>query len=296
MAGRPDTWELRVFVGRSSEGKVRHKQKTFKGSRRDAERALARMVADQDASPLPAPEFPTKWGPTTTVNEAIAGWKENGWDDLSPKTAMDYECIWNRHIRNTIGKRRIATLSTYEVEKFFRRLKADGAGQHTVRMVRVVLNRACRLARKWSDGSLHNPVADSDLPRWKPSDGAKKEPVRSPTQDEVGSLLRSAEDEDLRIQAYMRAVAASGMRRGEACGLRWSDIDWDSGKIVIDESVKAATGGANVGETKTSDSLRTFHLDADTVTCLRNLWTDQAKLAMLASAELLPDAFVFSFQ
>lgn len=29
-----------------------------------------------------------------------------------------------------------------------------------------MLHRACRLARKWSNGSLLNPVADTELPEW----------------------------------------------------------------------------------------------------------------------------------
>ncbi len=45
------------------------------------------------------PEEPVAWGPTTTVNDAIAAWREHGWEDLSPKTAGRYESWWENHIR-----------------------------------------------------------------------------------------------------------------------------------------------------------------------------------------------------
>ena len=102
----------------------------------------------QDFEPqIPAESDTLAWNQTTTVNDAIAGWKHNGWDDLSPVTARRYENVWKVHIEKTIGKRRIASLTPYEVERYFRKLKAEGAGRETVRYVRSTLNRACRLAR-----------------------------------------------------------------------------------------------------------------------------------------------------
>ena len=94
-----DVWELRVYVGRDSQGRVRHLHRTFQGSRRAAERELARLVTAQDSKPEPVPEEPTRWGPTTTVNDAIEAWRANGWEDLSPKTRRDYVSTWERYIK-----------------------------------------------------------------------------------------------------------------------------------------------------------------------------------------------------
>jgi hypothetical protein len=73
-----DVWELRVFVGRDSQGRVRHMQRSFRGSRRAAEEELAKLVAEQANEPVAAPEEPIRWGPTTTVNDAIATWRRDG--------------------------------------------------------------------------------------------------------------------------------------------------------------------------------------------------------------------------
>ena len=143
-------WDVTPMVG-SDIG-----SETFQGTKRAAEKELARLVLEQDAAPQVVPDEASRsWGPTTTVDDLMpAGWKANGWDDLSPVTSRRYESIWKLHIENSIGKKRITSLSPYDVEKYFRKLKNDGAGRETVRYVRSVLHRACRLARKWSGNQL----------------------------------------------------------------------------------------------------------------------------------------------
>lgn len=270
VADRPGTWQLRVYLGRDASGRVRHRHVTFKGSRRAAERELARLVATQDAAPAPVSEEPTKWGPTTTINDAIAAWRDNGWDDLSAKTVRGYESTWKVHIEATIGRRRIASLGTYDVERYFRSLKAAGCSPSTVHQVKSVLHRACRLARKWSGGTLDNPVADSDLPVWKLEE--RRVAVRAPSTEEVRRLLSAASFEgDPRFACFLRVMAATGMRRGEACALRWSDVDFDQGAVRVDESVISAKGGAVVKGPKTRASVRRLALDSSTLNVLRAL-------------------------
>ena len=52
---RPDrgsnVWELRVFLGRDSTGRVRHKSRIFRGLRRAAEKELSRLTLAQDSNP-----------------------------------------------------------------------------------------------------------------------------------------------------------------------------------------------------------------------------------------------------
>ena len=293
--GKADTWELRVYVGRDAEGRVRHRHVTFKGSRRAAERELARLVAGQDASPAAVPEEPVRWGVTTTVNDAIAAWKENGWDDLSPKTVRGYESTWKVHIASTIGRRRIASLGTYDVERYLRSLKAAGLSAATVYQVKAVLHRSCRLARKWSGGTLPNPAADADLPVW--SLDERRAPVRAPELDEVRRLLSvAAEGDDPRFGCFLRVLAATGMRRGEACALRWSDLDLDLHVMTVDESVISAKGGALLKGPKTRASIRRLALDPATCSSLGLLQQEQERLAAQSGVAVVRESFVFSFE
>jgi len=43
----PDIWELRIFIRRDNQGRIRHRQFTFKGTRRKAELELARLIVKQ---------------------------------------------------------------------------------------------------------------------------------------------------------------------------------------------------------------------------------------------------------
>jgi integrase len=178
------------------------------------------------------------------------------------------------------------------VEKYFRKLKHDGAGRETVRYVRSVLHRACRLARKWSGNQLHNPVTDTELPSWGLDDLPK--PVRAPSTEEVLALIEAAAEHDRRYSVALRVVAATGMRRGEACALRWSDIDWDEAIVTIDESVIPADGGAVIKSPKTRASIRQVAVDPGTIDALRILQVEQEALAALAEVAVPEDGFAFS--
>ena len=232
-------------------------------------------------------EETTAWNKTTTINDAIQGWKRNGWEDLSPVTVRRYESVWKVHIEKTIGRERISKLTPYEVEQYFRTLKSNGAGRETVRYVRSILNRACRLARKWSGNTLPNPVQDTELPVWAIEDAA--EPVRSPTIKEVRALLTEAEHLDLRYFVCLRIIAATGARRGEACALRWSDIDWKHHTLTIDEAVIPADGGAVVKSPKTRSSIRVIAIDDGTLSELKALRREQEGLAEDAGVEISPE-------
>ena len=289
---QPNVWELRVFLGRDANGKVRHGYQTFRGGKRAAERELSRLVAAAEDEPVPPPvvEAP-RWNVQTTINDAIQGWKDNGWEDLSPSTVRRYENMWMKHVHGSIGNERLATLSPYDVEKYFRRLKADGLAEASVRQIRALMHRACRLARKWSGGALPNPIADTELPTWALHE---RDEVRAPSLDEVRTLIATADTFDPSFAAVLRLVAATGMRRGEVCALRWNDVDLSAGTVRISQSVVAAKGGAILKSPKTRASIRTVAVDPDTASILRRLQLAQRSLAMACGLTLEPESFLFS--
>jgi integrase len=291
---RPGVWELRIYLGRDDTGRVRHRHATLKGTRRAAERELARLVADQEREPeRPSNEEEQAWGPTTTINDAVEGWRMNGWQDLSPNTVRGYDGVWRRHVKDSIGTRRIATLSPYDVERYFRDLKAAGAGATTVRLVRALLRRSCRLARKWSGNRLPNPITDTELPTW--SAAERPQPVRSPESSEVLAILEAARYFDRRVAVLIRLVAATGMRRGEACALRWADIDEQAGSVTIDEGIVSTAAGAVARSPKTRSSRRRVAVDDITLAQLAELHRHQEEVSRSCEIELEAESFVFSY-
>ena len=84
----PDTWELRVYIGRDSRGRVKHRYLRFKGTKREAERELARLALSQFDEPVAIVTEATKWNGRTTINDALSAWRDNGWEDLSPFSSI----------------------------------------------------------------------------------------------------------------------------------------------------------------------------------------------------------------
>ena len=64
-------------------------------------------------------------------------------------------------------------------------------------------------------------------------------------------------------------LATGGMRRGEALGLRWVDVDLDGGHASIRQTVITVKHRVAIGAPKTAKGRRVVALDAGTVAVLR---------------------------
>lgn len=147
-------------------------------------------------------------------------------------------------------------------------------------------------SRKWSSNELQNPIADTELPTWKVSDQTND--VRAPSIEEVRSLLISAKRLGARIYAYILLIAATGIRRGEACAIRWGDIDFENEVIQIDESIVMVEGGVLVKGPKSKAGIRRLAVDTATIESLRVLRDQCADLADIAEVALTDLHFVFA--
>ncbi len=72
------------------------------------------------------------------------------------------------------------------------------------------------------------------------------------------------------LEAYRDVELTTGMRRGEICGLRWTDFDERTGMLRIRRSVTSRKGGGvQVGETKTETGARSILLPPSTAELLK---------------------------
>ena len=66
-------------------------------------------------------------------------------------------------------------------------------------------------------------------------------------------LITALEEESLKYETYFKLIIATGMRRGECCGLQWGDINWQERSIHIQRNVVKVTGeDIIIKETKTA--------------------------------------------
>ena len=59
---------------------------------------------------------------------------------------------------------------------------------------------------------------------------------------------------------FFYAEVMTGLRKGEICGLKWSDVDFDGGKLHVQRAVTRQKGGIRIGETKTDTGMRIITL------------------------------------
>ncbi len=86
--------------------------------------------------------------------------------------------------------------------------------------------------------------------------------------EEVVTFVNGTEDH--RLGALFRLVLLRGLRRGEVCGLKWSDVDLDARRITIRRSMAyAGANGVLTSRPKTKTSARVVSLDGGTVEALR---------------------------
>lgn len=64
------------------------------------------------------------------------------------------------------------------------------------------------------------------------------------------------------LATAIELALTTGMRRGEICALRWSDLDEEKGTISVTHALGNGEGGYYLKEPKTCDSLRTIPLTA----------------------------------
>jgi len=83
------------------------------------------------------------------------------------------------------------------------------------------------------------------------------------------------------------------MRRGEALGLRWADVDLDDGRAAIRQTVIAVNHQPVVGTPKTTKGRRTVRLDTATVATLREHRKRQAAERLLMGTGWTDHGLVF---
>jgi integrase len=285
MRRRGSSWELRVYLGRDPlDGRKRWATRTVRGTRREAQRALAEMVAAADRGAL------ARSG--ATVGELLERWFEHASADFSPKTARETRGFLDRNLLPALGQLKLARLSADRLDAYYRHLRARGSARGgplapaTVLRIHGILRRALAQGVRWG-WLAHNPAAAASPPRVPARD------VAPPAPEGVARLFGAAREADPRLAAFVVLAAATGARRSELVALRWSDVDLDRGLVRIGRAVVAGPGGLVEKGTKTH-AARTVALDPTAAGVLRDHRRAAAGRAGACGAALGADAFVFS--
>jgi integrase len=230
--------------------------------------------------------------PATDDKMALATWMQR-WrettlaaSDRKEATRSLYASLSRKHIEaGVIGPIPLAKLRPSDVEKLILALRSAKLSDSTIRQIYTVLRLGLDGAVR--DGLLaRNPATSVQRPGVARKEAAHLDPQR------VTQLLVAAEAS--RYHTALVLIATTGLRRGEALALRWSDVDLDTGVLRVRESVQRIEGKLSTGEVKTDRSRRTIPLSPAIVALLRRHRVTQLEERMRAANQWAETGLVFT--
>lgn len=217
-----------------------------------------------------------------TVEQWLDEWmRQVKHSDLSPVTIDGYDYIVDGYLKPNVGGFRLSELKPRHVEAMLQTCRSapTRSGQltsaHTVRRMKQVLGRALTIAER-EELVPRNVARLVDGPRV----DSKRERTLTPDQYR---MLVSALDDHVTGRGSTQVhestallcvfLASTGLRRGEALGLEWRDLDLDAGTLLVRQAKKrdSRTGRDFLAKPKTLGAHRTVHMPAVVVNQLRKL-------------------------
>jgi integrase len=233
-------------------------------TRRECEATLAKVLAAVEAQTFTPPT-------RVTVKQFLIGeWLPAVNGSLRPTTYSSYAMLTREHILPRLGSLQLQKLTPAAINALYAHLldegRVHGAGglsASSVRRVHAVLHKACRDAVRWGRLSV-NPVDGADPPR---ANADQQDKLRVWNAEQLSAFLAQVADD--RLYALWRLLAMTGMRRGEALGVSWQDVDMEGGSVTIRRAWIPVDGVARFSEPKSRSSRRTIALDPATLEVLQ---------------------------
>lgn len=241
---RPDgRWAGQCYV---TETDGRRRRRTVYGSsRREVERKVAGLLEREAEGRRVAPAL-------LTVGDYLEEWlTQIVFHRVRANTLSAYRFQSERYLIPDLGRKKLATLSARDLRLYVESLRRRGVGVRTIGYVHATLRAAL-------EDAVREEVLDRNV--------AKLVSVPRPVRDErlplsieeVKVLL--AKNRDHRLFALLLVLALLGLRRSEALGLQWDDVDLETGALEIKRGLHRVDGALVTLPTKTARSRRTIPL------------------------------------
>ncbi len=195
--------------------------------------------------------------PVKDASVSVAAWLED-WitkslaaSDRKQATKDLYATLARTHLVPTVGTIPLGRLRPSDVEALIVAKRDAGLAASTVRTIYTVLRSALDIAAR--DGLIRsNPAAAVRRP------GVERKDAPHLTAEQAHALLDAIRGD--RLDGLFRVMLATGLRRGEALGLHWSDVDLDAGLLRVRWTLARTSQGLQLEEPETAESRRTVPL------------------------------------
>ncbi|MFG2579594.1 tyrosine-type recombinase/integrase [Streptomyces solisilvae] len=216
--GKDGRWHGRVTVGVKDDGTPDRRHVSRK-TRADVTKVVRELEKQRDSTGV------AKAGQTWTVQTWLSHWVENiAAPSVGENTIDGYRVAVYHHLIPGLGAHRLEKLEPEHLERFYRKMQANGSAAGTAhqahRTIRTALNEAVRRRHLTT-----NPASIAKAPK------LEEEEVEPYTVEEVQRLLLEAGKH--RNPARWVIALALGLRQGEALGLKWEDVDFHAGVILV---------------------------------------------------------------
>ncbi|MBU2535419.1 MAG: site-specific integrase [Chloroflexi bacterium] len=277
----PGSWTVVIPLGRDPEtGKRKQRWTTVKGSKHDAEKVLRELLTSNDQGTLTKPS-------KVTVTAYLDRWlSEYAKPNLSPRSFERYRDLVRQHFTSSFGKVALTQLKPEHLQKHYTSCLEAGLNPMTVRYHHAVIHKALDTALKW--GLVSRNVADAVEPPPK-----HRHEMETWDDWEIVRFLKATEDSP--YFALFHTVLYTGLRRSEALGLQWQDIDFVFCQLSVRRGLHHLKDGSYVfTEPKSEKSRRTIALSPVALLVFRDHRQRQEQDGLLAGKPLQETNLVFS--
>ena len=215
-----NSWQLKFDVP-AIDGKRQQRYATARGTYKDAQRELTRLLTAADTGTLPAPT-------QSTVAEYLQAWLDTA-TGRAPKTLERYRELARWQICPHLGTVPLQKLNPEMIRHWHAALIDKGLSPRTVHHAHRLLRQVLATAVK--DGKLARNVADVHKPP-----KAKRSEVEILPAESIADVLTALEGHSL--YPIVALALGTGMRRGELLALQWGDVDLDFGTLQVKRSLE----------------------------------------------------------
>jgi integrase len=276
----PGHWAIVIDV-RDATGKKRRKWHSFRGSKREAQRECARLIAELTRGSYVGPS-------RTTLAKYLDDWLGHTKASVAPRTHERYAEIVANYLVPVLGKTLLTKLQPFAISTAYDTIRASrkkGEGPLSARTIlhcHRVLSAALRQAVRWRL-LPYNPAADVKPPK------IERRRINTYTLTEAADVLEAMRGSWMHVPAMLGVLC--GLRRGEIAALRWGAVDLDKGRLAVVQSAEQSKTGVRYKEPK-SGQARTVALSAAVVAEMQAHRARQAEGLLRLGVPLDADTFV----
>lgn len=233
------------YIGKDENGKWKQKWEGGYVTKKEAEKILRSRIDELENSFV-------KKADNSTVEVYLKQWLDTYCvKRLALNTINGYKNNISKHIIPYIGKITLNRLDPKDIQKMYSKLSEKGLSGTSMLYIHRTLHKALATAVKTR--LLMNNVLDF-------VDSPAKSNFKSNvlSADQIDVLIRACKGTEIYVPVLLAVLL--GLRRGEALGLQWNDIDLQHKTISINRTATFYKQSFVLSDAKTKNSRRTLIL------------------------------------